>query len=69
LQENIPITADGRYVRIQLSSTNGTLHMAEVMVMGCEDTTPDPCAGTEDVAIDQAGPFTTTDDIQTLIAN
>ncbi|MDT0622608.1 BspA family leucine-rich repeat surface protein [Croceitalea vernalis] len=34
LEENFDFDANGRYVRIQLSGT-GTLHMAEVEVLGC----------------------------------
>ena len=33
--ETIPISASGRYVRLQLSATNEILHLAEVEVMGC----------------------------------
>lgn len=35
IKESIPVSALGRYVRIQLSSDLGTLHMGEVQVWGC----------------------------------
>ena len=35
VSESISLAATGRYVRIQLNSTNGILHVAEVQVMGC----------------------------------
>jgi len=42
LEENLNLDTNGRYVRIQLSGT-GTLHMAEVEVLGCADEiTPKP---------------------------
>ena len=65
---NIPFETQGRFVRIQLSGSN-TLHMAEVEVMGCPSTPPDPCAGTDAVTITPAGPFTTDQGIQQLLAS
>ena len=42
---NIPFVVGGRYVRLQLTSTNQPLHIAEVQVMGCPSEGSDPCAG------------------------
>ncbi|MDT0622964.1 PQQ-dependent sugar dehydrogenase, partial [Croceitalea vernalis] len=69
LQETFGVIADGRYVRIQLSGENESLHMAEVMVMGCDKQSNDLCQGVALPLIEVTGPFTTNDDIQTLIAN
>ena len=66
--ENISLTATGRYVRIQLNSSNGILHIAEVQVMGCPANSSDPCTGTPTVSISPAGPFLTDQGIQTLSA-
>ena len=49
----IPVNAEGRYVRIQLSAEN-TLHFAEVEVMGCNI---DQVCNTPVVSISPAGPF------------
>ena len=65
--ESLAMDLQGRYVRIQLSG-NGILHMAEVEVMGCPSG-PDPCLGTEEVAISPAGPFTTDQGLQQLEAS
>ena len=65
----IPFEVSGRYVRIQLTNPDLMLHMAEVEVMGCPNTTPDPCEGTESVAITPAGPFMTDQGIQQLVAS
>ena len=67
--ENISLTATGRYVRIQLGSTNGPLHIAEVQVMGCPANSSDPCSGTPTVSINPAGPFLTDQGIQQLSAS
>ncbi|MEM9400261.1 MAG: discoidin domain-containing protein, partial [Verrucomicrobiota bacterium] len=67
---NIPFEVTGRYVRLQLSSTNAVLHMAEVEVMGCPaDPSANPCLGTPPVSIDPAGPFTVDAGIQSMVAN
>ena len=69
---NLSVEATGRYVRIQLSSTNNVLHMAEVEVMACpagQGGGGDPCAGTPDVSIDSAGPFAEDAGIQSISAS
>ena len=67
---NIPFEVTGRYVRLQLSSTNAVLHMAEIEVMGCPaDPSSNPCLGTPSVSIGPAGPFSTDAGIQSLVAN
>ncbi|MEM6633480.1 MAG: discoidin domain-containing protein, partial [Bacteroidota bacterium] len=66
--ENISLTASGRYVRIQLSASNGPLHIAEVQIMGCPANSSDPCSGTPSISIDPAGPFLTDQGVQQLSA-
>ncbi|WP_149303609.1 galactose-binding domain-containing protein [Pareuzebyella sediminis] len=62
--ETVPLNAEGRYVRVQLSG-NGMLHMAEVEVMGCF-LQASPCDGSDTVAISPVGPFLDTDPVQAL---
>ena len=66
---NIPFVVGGRYVRLQLTSANNPLHIAEVEVMGCPSDGSDPCQGQPNVTIDPVGPFTTDQGIQQLTAN
>ena len=56
----IPLSATGRYVRLQLNNTD-LLHFSEMRVFACPTTTGgnDPCEGTPSVSIDPAGPFST----------
>ena len=66
---DIPLTATGRYVRLQMSITE-ELHFAELQVMGCPSNgggnSGDPCEGKPNVSISQAGPFTSDQGIQQL---
>ena len=65
-QVDIPFLVGGRYVRLQLTSSNQPLHIAEVQVMGCPSEGNNPCAGQPDVSIDPAGPFTSDQGMQQL---
>ena len=67
LQETVSLNTNGRYLRIQLSGS-GTLHMAEVEVMGCPSS-PSPCDGEPPVTITPSGPFLDTDPVQTLVGS
>ena len=69
--ETIQLNAlEARHVMIKLIG-NGPLHIAEFEIYGCpgEGGGGDPCAGQPDVTIAPAGPFTTDQGIQQLIAN
>ena len=61
------VFSQGRYVRIQLSGS-GILHMAEVEIYGCGETT-DPCADAAPVVITPVGPFVEDAGIQQLVAS
>ena len=65
-QVTLGFNARARYVRIQLGGT-GTLHVAEVEVIGC--LLVDPCENAQPVTIAPAGPFYENAGIQTLSAS
>ncbi|MDT0541109.1 discoidin domain-containing protein, partial [Croceitalea sp. P059] len=69
LQENFNFSNTGRYVRIQLSGTNQTLHMAEIQIIGCQGGSIDPCAGAPQATIVAVGPFEENDGIKSLQAS
>nr|MUH41624.1 DUF1929 domain-containing protein [Zobellia laminariae] len=67
LEEHLRFDAEGRYLRIQLSSF-GILHMSEVEVMGCVMDSSQ-CEDNLEIVLENVGPFASTDGLQTLIAN
>uniref|UniRef100_UPI0011EFEAAB galactose-binding domain-containing protein n=1 Tax=Pareuzebyella sediminis TaxID=2607998 RepID=UPI0011EFEAAB len=67
LEETLTLGTNGRFIRIQLSES-GTLHMAEVEVMGCIIGNS-LCEGQPAATITQAGPYLDSDEIQTLVGS